>query len=156
MPSLLPSCVIPETMKTSFIVIDSYEDGEIKGVFANFSANKSVVFDSVKEFLFEVDSMLETYLNSVANGVLDKFSFNTIESITDGLKKFRGEQTESLSSFFIKIWFVRNAQWKGSVEWIDGGITSDFKSVAELMSFMTEILDKTICKVSEIEKIGYK
>lgn len=154
MPSLLPSCAIPEAMKTSFIVIDRYEAGDIKGAFTNFNTAESVSFGSFKEFLFEVDSMLETYLNSVANGVLDKFSFDAFESMTNALNRFRGDQYNHLSSFFIKIWFVRNTQWKGSVEWIDEGKTSDFKTISELMAFMTEILDKSTYQISEIEKIG--
>ncbi|MBQ2916146.1 MAG: hypothetical protein IJE51_05080 [Clostridia bacterium] len=155
MPSLLPSCMIPETIKTCYISVESYEDGRIKGSFQNLDTAEDICFDDTVEMLFEMDSMLEEYLRSIANGVIDKFSFNKIESISKAFDKLhREQQTDHLCSFLIKIWFVRNAQWKGSIEWIDGDESFDFKTIPELMSFMTEILDKATHEISVTENIG--
>lgn len=155
MPSLLPSCMIPETIKTCYISVESYEDGRIKGSFQNLDTTEDIYFDDTVEMLFEMDSMLEEYLRSIANGVIDKFSFNKIESISKAYDKLhREQQTEHLCSFLIRIWFVRNAQWKGSIEWIDGDESFDFKTIPELMSFMTEILDKATHEISVTENIG--
>lgn len=154
MPSLLPSCVIPETMKTSCIVIDSYDEGQMQGVFSNFNTAKDIVFNNTMDLLFEIDSMLEAYLSSISHGVLDKFSFEALEQFSDSMNRVRYEQADNACAFFIKIWFVRNAQWKGSVEWINGEERSDFKTIPELMTFMTNILDKATYKVFDTEKIG--
>ncbi len=155
MPSLLPSCMIPETINTCYISVESYEDGRIKGSFQNLDTAEDICFDDTVEMLFEMDSMLEEYLRSVANGALDKFSFNKIESISKAFDKLhREQQTDHLCSFLIRILFVRNVQWKGTIEWIDGYESFDFKTIPELMSFMTEILDKATHEISVTEKFG--
>ncbi|MBQ6857540.1 MAG: hypothetical protein IJO13_10620 [Lachnospiraceae bacterium] len=155
MPSLLPSCMIPETIKTCYISVESYKDGRIKGSFQNLDTTEDIYFDDTVEMLFEMDSMLEEYLRSIANGVIDKFSFNKIESISKAYDKLhREQQTDHLCSFLIRIWFVRNAQWKGSIEWTDGDKSFDFKTIPELMSFMTEILDKATHEISVTENNG--
>ena len=154
MPSLLPGSIIPETMQTSFVVVNGYEHGEIKGVFSNFYTSKIIPFSNNMELLLEMDSMLETYMSSIAYGDLNDFSFETLETISDVLTELHHEHSERLCSFAIKIWFARQSQWKGTVKWLDNEIVSDFKTISELMSFMTNVVSKNVSSNADSVRVG--
>jgi len=46
------------------------------------------------------------------------------------------EPKVSENTFLVKIKYRQNSSWQGSVQWVEGGKTQNFKSCLELMRLM--------------------
>ncbi|WP_246019600.1 hypothetical protein [Bacilliculturomica massiliensis] len=53
-------------------------------------------------------------------------------------EKKRAEKKSESATFTIKIQFARNATWQGSISWLEGQKTRNFRSELELMKLMAE------------------
>ena len=142
MAPLLPGSVVPETMKTSFIIITDYSDKQMKGSFANLNKADTLEFNSDIELLFEIDLMLEEYLRAREEGTLEEFSFDDFDRMRKMLYKLKNDKTKRLCSFVLNISHIRNAQWKGTIECVEDGVETDFKTIPELRDFLVSVLDK--------------
>lgn len=53
-------------------------------------------------------------------------------------------KTPSANTFVVNIRYRRNGTWQGTVSWMNGKKSSEFRSALEMMKLMEEAMDATV------------
>lgn len=123
--------------RTTTVCIDSYDNGVLAGRFFNPYLAKGKEFQSVTQFLLEMEEALD---------VMDfPRAFTTTRTFASSPK---GEpvsvdpinKTGKEATFLIRVLFRQNASWQGSITWLEGREEQSFRSVLELLLLMDNAL----------------
>ena len=125
--------------RTTIVCIDSYEDGVPVGRFYNPYCPEGKSFSSLTRFLVSMEEMLDE--------MHFPQSFLAKRSFADAAPVFVSETAENknpvgaLGTFLVKVLFRQDADWQGSVTWVEGGRDESFRGVLELILLMDGALN---------------
>ena len=127
-----------EAFRTTTVCIDSYENGVPKGRFYNRCLPEGKVFQSITQFLVEMEQTLDD--------VKYPKSFAELRTFAPPADSETGPpepqlQTGAEATFSVRILFRQNASWQGSVIWLEGRQEQSFRSVLELILLIDNALN---------------
>lgn len=130
-----------EEYRTTFVCVDSYDHGVLRGRFYNPYSDKGQSFDSLADFLLKTEQLHDEM-------ELPK-SFTTTRTFTSPPKKPCCSpdgpcQAGALATFALRILFRQNASWQGSVTWLENKQEQSFRSVLELIFLFDNALTQSI------------
>ena len=111
----------------SFLVlcVDAVENGIPKGRFYCNDLSQEYEFNNMDQFLLEADELLKNA------GCID-----TVAACKTAPIRLNGK----VATFKIRVRFRRNADWQGSVMWLETRSEENFRSVLELMTIIRQAL----------------
>ena len=127
------------------VCIDSYENGIFAGRFYNPYLSEGKRFQSITQFLLEMEQVLDAMDFPKAFAVTRTFmqapahKSNSSEVVN---------RTGKAATFSVRVLFRQNASWQGSVIWLEGGLEQSFRSVLELILLMDNALKQETEKAS--------
>ena len=129
-----------EEYRTTFVCVDSYEHGVLKGRFYNPYAGNGQSFESLTDFLVKAEQMLDEMELPKSFTVTRTFAAPPKRpACTADAHRDPGK----LATFALRILFRQNASWQGSVTWIDKKQEQSFRSVLELIFLFDNALNQT-------------
>jgi len=131
--------------RTTTVCIDSYENGILSGRFYNPFLDSGRQFDSLMQFLLEIDRALDAM--AFPQSYTMTRTFAPLERASTGPP---GEEFRrgSIATFAVRIIFRQNSSWQGSITWLEGEQEQSFRSALELVFLMDNALTQTIEQVS--------
>ena len=124
--------------RTTLVCIDSYEEGELRGRFYHPAMEDGDCFHSLTQLLVKLERLLD--------GARAPQSFTTARSFGRVIPVWPEERFEAaprsgkLATLSVRILFRRNATWQGTVTWLEGNETGNFRSVLELILLVDSAL----------------
>jgi len=120
------------------ICVDSYDERVPEGRFYNQNFPEGVHFKGVMDFLRKMEKLLEqTRLPQTTGGVRTFANTPVTEpKVPDGGRPHEGE----CATFAMRVLFLQNASWQGSISWLEGYREESFRSVLELMLLIDSAL----------------
>lgn len=127
-----------EPYRTTLLCVDSYQDGVLAGRFYNPSHEQCHSFQSLTQFLVEMEQRLDAMAFPQSFAAIRTFSSGTGTVVPwhNNVQNMQGE----LATFAIRILFRQNASWQGSVNWLEGRKEQSFRSVLELIFLIDSAL----------------
>ena len=123
--------------RTTTLCIDSYENGVPKGRFYNPFLKGGRTFESLTQFLLEMESVLDSMDFPRAYTATRTFAppgeCGAPLTVTENHKGAAG-------TFFLRILFRQNASWQGSLLWVEGRQEQSFRSALELIMLLDNAL----------------
>lgn len=128
-----------EEYRTTLVCVDSCSDGVLAGRFYNPFQLAGTSFQSLSQFLIELDRTLDDMDFPRAATQLRSFSG---ERPPDPPLLTQMEKTGQQATFAVRVLFRQNASWQGSVKWLEGKQEQSFRSVLELIFLMNSALNE--------------
>lgn len=123
--------------RTTTLCIDSYENGVPKGRFYNPYMKGGKSFDSLTQFLMEMDNALDDMDFPKSYTVTRSFApAGECSAPTTVAECHAGK----VGTFFVRVLFRQNASWQGSVLWLEGRREQSFRSALELIMLLDNAL----------------
>ena len=122
--------------RTTTVCVDSYENGILRGRFYNPYLEDGRRFDSLSQFLLELER------------ALDAMEFPKSFTAVRSFAPLPGERSAPeadfragvMATFSVRIIFRQNASWQGSVLWLEGQREQSFRSALELIFLLDNAL----------------
>lgn len=111
------------------LCVDSYGDGVMKGRYYMKTGGRE--FDSIVQFLTDVESVLDTI--NFPQAYTAKRSFSSSPSPVVGSSPGPGPRRGAVGTFELRILFRQHTSWQGSVTWVEENREQTFRSVLELI-----------------------
>lgn len=142
---------MPYDISMYTVCVDSYDNQNIKGSFANNYYGEQFIYNSTIELLFKMEELMNK-IGSPKKYEKDRsFVYDETENDVDinaelpvnrfkqshGFKEYN--KKGKIATFYIKIRFRQNSSWQGSITWLEGGKTEDFRSVFELLKIINSV-----------------
>ena len=121
------------------VCIDSYENGIFAGRFYNPYLKEGKSFQSITQFLLEMEQVLDALDFPKAFAVTR--TFMQAPAHKSNLSEL-SNRVGKAATFSIQVLFRQNASWQGSVVWMEGGQEQGFRSVLELILLMDNALKR--------------
>lgn len=129
-----------EEYRTTFVCVDSYDHGVPQGRFYNPYTGNSQSFESLSDFLFKTEQMLDEMEFPKAFTVTRTFA-------SPPKKPLRAPDSHrepgKCATFALRILFRQNASWQGSVTWVENKQEQSFRSVLELIFLFDNALSQS-------------
>lgn len=126
-----------EEYRTTFVCVDSYSDRIPQGRFYNSYLPDGKSFQSLMQFLTEMEQVLEQM--DFPSAFSSTRAFLPVAKPAAGPPGTEPRMGE-LATFAIRILFRQNASWQGSVTWLEGKQEESFRSVLELLLLINSAL----------------
>ena len=133
---------LADGLKSIIVCVDSYDDLLMQGAVFHGSFSGGKKYTGLMQLIIIIEDILDS--TGFPKAVSEKRRFNDnvrpvkpFESIgarADDIK------TGKSATLILKILFRHNADWQGSVAWIEGGSEINFRSTLELLSLMDNAL----------------
>ena len=120
------------------VCIDNYENGVLTGRLFNPYLDTGQSFQSLTQFLFQMEQTLDAMNFPQASTVTRSFTDGPKECVPQPESGFH---TGRAATFVVKVLFRQNASWQGSVLWQEGEKEQSFRSVLELIFLMDSALN---------------
>ncbi len=127
-------CYTGNDYRTTLVCIDSYDSGVPVGRFYNPYYPDGKSFSSLTQFLISVEDMLNAM--NFPQPFRERRTFSDSPRFSDGLAAGEGKHNGKLSTFKVRVLFRQNADWQGSVTWVEGEREESFRSGLELIFLM--------------------
>lgn len=123
--------------RTTTVCIDSYENGVLTGRFYNPYLEGGKSFQSMTQFLLEMEQALDAMDFPKAFTATRTFAARPDhETGPPGIDFRPGDE----ATFTVRVLFRQNASWQGSVAWLEGKQEQSFRSALELILLMDNAL----------------
>ena len=123
--------------RVTTVCIDSYENGVLTGRFFNPYLAKGKEFQSVTQFLLEMEEALDVMDFPRSFTAARTFASSPrCEPVSVDPENKTGKE----ATFLIRVLFRQNASWQGSITWLEGKEEQSFRSVLELLLLMDSAL----------------
>ena len=123
--------------RATTVCIDSYDNNVLTGRFYNPYLSGGKDFQSVTQFLLEMEKALDS-MDFPKSYTATRTFAHTPENITDYLES--EYSPGEIATFVVKVLFRQNASWQGSVTWLEGQQEQSFRSVLELILLIDNAL----------------
>lgn len=123
--------------RTTLVCIDSYRNGVPEGRFYNTCFTGGKPFQSLSQFLAEMEQVLDKMDGPAAFTVTRTFAAQPAQPTGPPEISYR---EGTLATFAVRILFRQNASWQGSVAWLEGKQEQNFRSVLELIQLLNSAL----------------
>ena len=126
--------------RSTQVCVDGYAEGVLRGRFYHPARPEGLAFESLTQFLLQMEEMLHELDRPQANTAARHFptggEHRTI-SVPAG-KAGKG----GLATFRLRVLFRQHASWQGEVTWLEEGVSQRFRSVLELVHLMDSALGR--------------
>lgn len=122
---------------TTIVCIESYENGVPIGRYYNPYLPGGQAFQSMTQFLLEMEKTLDIMVFPKAFTVTRTFA--PVPEYEGG-PSVPEYNPGKLATFALRILFRQNASWQGSVTWLEGRQEQSFRSVLELIFLLDNAL----------------
>ena len=129
-----------EEYRTTFVCVDSYEHGVLRGRFYNPYTGNGQSFESLTDFLVKTEQMLDEMEFPKAFTVTRTF---TMPPKRPACAADAHCEQGKRATFALRILFRQNASWQGSVTWIENKQEQSFRSVLELIFLFDNALNQS-------------
>ncbi|MBP3387215.1 MAG: hypothetical protein J6L23_01645 [Clostridia bacterium] len=123
--------VYGNSLRTSLICIDGYENNIPRGRIYNNYLGTGVEFVGVMELLKTIETLVETMNCPQAFSERRMFTAQTTPISSSML--YDDINGGEMATFSVRLLFRQNASWQGSVLWHEGNTEESFRSVLELL-----------------------
>ncbi len=142
---------MPYDISVYTVCVDSYDNQNIRGSFVNNYYGEEFLYNSTVEMLFKMEELMNKIgspkkYEKDRSFISDKQESNInshVELPINRLVQSNGfneyNKKGEIATFYIKIRFRQNSSWQGSITWLEGGKTEDFRSVFELLKIINSI-----------------
>ena len=130
-----------EEYRTTFVCVDSYEHGVLRGRFYNPYTGNGHAFESLSDFLLKMEQMLDEMELPKAFAVTRTFAAPPPKP--SGAADSHREPGKC-ATFALRILFRQNASWQGAVTWIENKQEQSFRSVLELIFLFDNALNQSV------------
>lgn len=144
---------MPYDISMYTVCVDSYDNKNIKGCFVNNYYGEEFSYNSTIELLFNMEELMNKIgspkkYEKDRSFVYDKKDSDIISNNNDNepINRFVNSngfneynKKGKIATFYIKIRFRQNSSWQGSITWLEGGKTEDFRSVFELLKIINSV-----------------
>ena len=133
--------MVSELLKTGIVSIDSYNEKCFKGRVFYPASGSELTFQNAMQMLDAIGKSIsdlgytDGYCQMRSFAPLEEFAFVGKTNLAVN-KQPKGE----LATFKIKIIFMQNATWQGTIVWEESGEEQRFRSVFEMLSLMDSAL----------------
>ena len=134
----MPGKVWGEEYRTTLVCVDSFAQGELRGRFYHPGNPPGVAFQSLTQFLQEMERLLDAI--SFPDSFQSLRTFAPLSAETEQPQEIH-YQPGKLATFSLRILFRQNASWQGTVVWQEGRREQTFRSVLELILLMSSALE---------------
>lgn len=121
--------------RSTWVCVDSYQDGILVGRFYNPSCEEGVSFRSLSQFLVKMEDMLND-MNFPQSFMLTRSFSAPVSAFGMGIHSEAHSHVGELATFIVRILFRQNASWQGSVTWVENNKEESFRSALELILLM--------------------
>lgn len=141
---------MPYDISMYTVCVDSYDNQNIKGNFINNYYGEEFSYNSTVELLFKMEELMNKIgspkkYEKDRSFIPDKTESNDNNNDmpvnrlvqSNGFNEYN--KKGKIATFYIKIRFRQNSSWQGSVTWLEGGKTQDFRSVFELLKIINSV-----------------
>lgn len=125
--------------RTTVVCVDSYEDGILVGRFYNPYNENGQSFKSLTKFLINMEDMLDAMKHPQTFSARRSFADSPLSGVA-AMPEDK-EQVGKLGTFLVRVLFRRDADWQGTVTWLEGSRDEGFRSVLELIFLMDGALN---------------
>ena len=125
--------------RTTTVCIDSYESGVMSGRFYNSYLDSGVTFQSLTQFLVEMERTLDRM--EFPRSFTAARTFAPVPHGRTAAPDF-GFCCGARATFAVRVIFRQNASWQGSLLWLEGEREQSFRSVLELILLMDSALNQ--------------
>ena len=129
-----------EEYRTTFVCVDSYDHGVLQGRFYNPYTGNSQSFESLSDFLFKTEQMLDEMEFPKAFTVTRTFASPPKKPLW---APDSHREPGKCATFALRILFRQNASWPGSVTWVENKQEQSFRSVLELIFLFDNALSQS-------------
>ena len=129
-----------EEYRTTFVCVDSYDHGILQGRFYNPYTGNSQSFESLSDFLFKTEQMLDEMEFPKAFTVTRTFASPPKKPLW---APDSHREPGKCATFALRILFRQNASWQGSVTWVENKQEQSFRSVLELIFLFDNALSQS-------------
>lgn len=133
-------------IRTYLILVDSYEQGILKGQYYNLCRAEHGQFESMTQLILKLEYSLDVDSISQKTHKLRTFYSpgkpfidDYLMDGADGLCTRNGKA----ATFTIRIAFRCNASWQGTIMWAERKMTRNFRSVLELLALVDGALEQS-------------
>lgn len=142
---------MPYDISMYTVCIDSYDNQNIKGSFVNNYYGEEFLYNSTVELLFKMEELMNKIgtpkkYEKDRSFIYDKTEKDVDDNAKLSINRFvqsngfnEYDKKGKIATFYIKIRFRQNSSWQGSITWLEGGKTEDFRSVFELLKIINSI-----------------
>lgn len=134
--------MVSELLKTGFISIDSYEDKCFNGHVHYPAFESETKFSNAMQMLGAIEKAVDEL--GYTDSYCEMRSFVPMaESPLSGEKAAAQNHPPrgALATFKVKIIFMQNATWQGTIFWEESGEEQNFRSVLEMLKLMDSALE---------------
>ena len=121
----------------SIICVDRYEEEIPEGRIYNQQYPGGVYFRGVMDFLKTMEHIMELSCQITA-GVVRTFASSPAADVR--VPESSRSHEGACATFTVRILFLQNASWQGSISWLEGYKEESFRSVLELLLLMDSAL----------------
>lgn len=125
--------------RTTTVCIDSYKDGVLSGRFYNPYLESGKSFQSLTQFLLEMDRALDVMDFPQPFTAARTFAHSPGSKTGPPGPEYREGE---LATFAVRIIFRQHASWQGSIVWQEGEQEQSFRSALELIFLMDNALSQ--------------
>ena len=122
--------------RTTTVCVDSYENGVLRGRFYNPYLEEGRRFESLAQFLLEMERALDTMEFPKSFTAVRTFAPLPGERSSPEVEFCAGD----MATFAVRIIFRQNASWQGAVQWLEGRQEQSFRSALELIFLLDNAL----------------
>lgn len=135
--------VIPEDLKTSVIMITSYEDKNLRGIYYNSYYGEEIEFGNLTRLLLLMEDAMDE-LNSPQASTRNR-RFEDIPKPEERASLQRNwprkpRQEAIIATFRVRVLFRQGASWQGKLSWMEKGKEMSFRSALELVKLIDSAL----------------
>lgn len=133
------SKVSGEAYRTTYLCVDSYERGVMKGRWYNPGLEGGGrAFESLVQFLTGAEALFDEA--KFPQSYTAKRVFAPIPEAVPAGNPDLGTRMGKRGTFLIRLLFRQHASWQGSVTWVEGSGEQTFRSVLELVLLIDSAL----------------
>ncbi len=128
--------------RTTIVCVDSYDKGVPTGRFYNPFYPSGKTFESLSRFLIGMEDMFDEM--HFPQPFLVRRTFSEAVHSDEALTSDGERQVGKLGTFQIRVLFRQNADWQGSICWVEGQREESFRGVLEMILLMDSALSSTM------------
>lgn len=129
-----------ELFKTSLLCIDSYDNRILTGRIFNPFLETDIPFRSTMELIREINALLQELQFPQSFSEHREFQSAPERKRTAAPLTSTAAQKGRLATFTLRIMFRQNSSWQGSLSWLEGKSSENFRSALELLLLLDSAL----------------
>ena len=140
---------------TFWLYVDSRQHHDLQGEVWHELSGDVFRYVSVQQLLLFVDRHLDRYGYLPPTHRMRRWTgqadWSDEEEFTVS-PRLRKKEQATIPSFVVRVQFRQNATWQGTIQWLEGGQTTAFRSTLELIRLMEQVVDQCDLPGSEVDE----